>query len=62
MATVHIFLDDNDVRQAITQYLATKNIVAEPEHILFVDESGVETGELTAEVMNVKLPDGFKGL
>lgn len=62
MATVHIFLNDDEVRQAVCQYLADKGVVVAVEDIHFIEGSSGEQISVEAEAMNVELPDGFKGL
>lgn len=61
MATIHIFLNDNEVRQAVCQYLADKGVAVAADDIHFIEGSSGEQISVEVEAMNAKLSDDFKG-
>ena len=62
MATVHIFLNDDEIRQAVCQYLADKGVAVAAEDIHFIEGSSGEQISIEAEAMNVTLTESFKGI
>jgi hypothetical protein len=62
MATIHIFLNDDEVRQAVHQYLATRGIDVSAEDIHFIEGSSGEQIAVEVEAMNVTLTDEYKGI
>lgn len=61
MAAIHIFLDDDEVRQAVCQYLADKGVVVAVEDIHFIEGSSGEQISVEAEAMKVTLTESYKG-
>ena len=61
MATIHIFLDDDEVRQAVQQYLTAKGVDVAPDDIHFIEESSGEHIAVEVEAMKVTLTESYKG-
>ena len=61
MATIHIFLDDDDVRQAVQQYLTANGVDVALDNIHFIEESSGEHISVEVEAMKVTLTDAYKG-
>lgn len=61
MATIHIFLNDDEIRQAVTQYLAGKGVAVAAEDIHFIEGSSGEQISVEVEAMNATLTESFKG-
>lgn len=62
MAKIHIFLDDDEVRKAVHQYLTSRNVEVAFEDIYFIEESSGEQISVEVEAMNVTLTDLYTGL
>jgi hypothetical protein len=62
MATIHIFLNDDEIRQAVTQYLADKGVTVTADDIHFIEGSSGEQISVEAEAMNATLTESFKGI
>ncbi len=62
MAKIHIFLDDDEVRNAVHQYLASRNVDVAVEDIHFIEESSGEQISVEVEAMNVTLTELYTGL
>ena len=61
MAAIHIFLNSDEIRQAVQEYLANRGVEAFAGDIYFCDLHSTAQLTLQAEIMNAKLSDDFKG-
>jgi hypothetical protein len=61
MAKIHIFLNDNEVRNAVHQYLTSRNVEVEIDDIHFIEESSGEQISVEVEAMNVTLTELYTG-
>lgn len=61
MATIHIFLNDNEVRQAVQQYLTANGVDVVAEDIHFIEESSGEQIAVEVEAMKATLTASYKG-
>ena len=61
MATIHIVFNDDEVRQAVQQYLTANGVDVVAEDIYFIDASSGEQIAVEVEAMNATLTDSYKG-
>lgn len=61
MATIHIFLNDDEVRQAVHQYLTANGVDVFAADIHFIEASSGEQIAVEVEAMNATLTDAYKG-
>jgi hypothetical protein len=61
MATIHIFLNDNEVRQAVHQYLSNRGVDVALVDIHFIEASSGEQIDVEVEAMKATLTESYKG-
>jgi len=61
MAAIHIFLDDDEVRQAVHQYFTANGVDVALDDIHFIEASSGEQIAVEVEAMKVTLTESYKG-